>query len=241
MPVVSATCYELLGVPVHASRSELTAAWIERRTRITKQPASFSPEQVEALCARLDEAFAILSDPKRNKRYRTYMAQQYDSSSPLHPDDFLHPVVAEWSRKSTQIPAPPSRAPETSKPELAMDDLGLPRIDEPPAPWESNRPSAKPMEALMEEAVQALADAVSDQPAFTEHFADEGPDLYNEWGGGDADLAKTIPMGPAAPAPEKSDPSSMTRLTGRRLLRAMPHHRTHPASRLPQPWDKAED
>ena len=159
----------------------------------------------------------------------------------MHPDDFLHPVVAEWSRKSTQIPAPPSRAPETSGSALAMDDLGLPSIDKSPAPWVNNRTSAKPVQALMEEAVQALADAVSDEPPTTSLRADEGPDLHNEWGGEDADLAKTIPMGPAAPALEKPDANRWTRLTGRRLLRAMPPRRTYPDSQLSQPWDKAED
>ncbi len=72
MPVISATCYELLGVPVEAPAEELESAWKLRRLEAEQRLGSLAAEEVEAICARVDEAFRILADPIRAERYRRY-------------------------------------------------------------------------------------------------------------------------------------------------------------------------
>ena len=72
MPVLSATCYELLGVPVEAQSDALESAWKLRRLEAQERLGSLAAEEVEALCARVDEAFRILADPIRAARYRRY-------------------------------------------------------------------------------------------------------------------------------------------------------------------------
>lgn len=74
MPVVSSTCYELLGVPVEAPRDQLELAWTERRREAEGRLGALPAESVEALCAQVDEAFRILADPIRAARYRKYRA-----------------------------------------------------------------------------------------------------------------------------------------------------------------------
>lgn len=74
MPVVSATCYELLGVPVEVPTDALESAWKLRRLEAQQRLGALAAEEVEALCARVDEAFRILADPIRSQRYRRYRA-----------------------------------------------------------------------------------------------------------------------------------------------------------------------
>ncbi|MCO4769513.1 MAG: hypothetical protein KDA24_05735 [Deltaproteobacteria bacterium] len=245
MSVVSATCYELLGVPVHASRSELAEAWKQERTSLQKRPDSYTSEEVEALCARLDEAFAILSDPEQSARYRAYVAQQDGTAAPWKPADFIGTNVAAWGARSTQIPAPAAVAPELpGEPPAPLE------IPADPPPWlVAREPHREPVEALVEEAVQALADqtaarAPAEEPPVIEDAADAlDPDTVNtfdEWGAApdDSVLARTVPMGPAAAKPPPPDLSSLTRLAGRRPVRTMPPVRTRPASKLPQSPDE---
>lgn len=98
MSVVSATCYELLGVPVHAPRSEVARAWQDRRRAALTGPQERSAEEVEALCARLDDAFRTLIDPSRAARYRAYLARQR-SAPALTPDDPLRtPLARPWAQ-----------------------------------------------------------------------------------------------------------------------------------------------
>jgi hypothetical protein len=184
----------------------------------------FSPEQTEALCARLDEAFSILADPEQSKRYRAYVAQQRGERAPLDPADFLHPIVAEWSAKSTAIPAPASPAPETTEPTTADGELPAG-----PPPWLGDRRPA---------AETARPAAWEVEPPVAPEGADEGElddTLHNEWGDhiDERELARTVPMGPAAARPAVADLSSLTRLTGRRAVTAMPPVRTLPGASLP--------
>ncbi len=76
MSVVSATCYELLGVPVHAPRTEVARAWHDRRRKALESPRGRSSEEAEALCARLDDAYRTLVDPQRARLYQLYVEQQ---------------------------------------------------------------------------------------------------------------------------------------------------------------------
>jgi len=242
--VVSATCYELLGVPVHASRSEVAQAWSERRLDLNKQADRFAPEQTEALCARLDEAFAILSDPQQNKRYRAYVAQSRGDAPPLSPNDLLHPIVAEWSAKSTAIPALAIPSPDDEVADTISSEM--PSLPAGPPPWRSKpSPSGPSVQSLVEDVVAALTEdageveppVVIDQP-LGDLVAD-----FDEWGEevDDRERARTVPMGPAAAMRPKADLSSLTRLTGRRPITAMPPVRTMPATSLPKkPWPADE-
>ncbi len=132
MSVVSASCYELLGVPVQASRADLARAWSQERTRVRQDRSEYSEEEIEALCSRIDEAFAILSDPDRSARYRAYLAQRRGESSPIRPEDMLNPSLE--ADEDPELPVPPS-----------------------PPPWLGERTQrTPPVGELVEEAVQAL-------------------------------------------------------------------------------------
>ncbi len=72
MPVVSPSCYELLGVPVDAPEDQLRSAWSKRRSEAQRRLDRLAAEDLEALCARIDEAFQILADPVRAARYRAF-------------------------------------------------------------------------------------------------------------------------------------------------------------------------
>lgn len=120
---------------MHASRSEVARAWSNRRTSAQRNPRGHAPEDTEALCARLDEAFSILSDPEQSKRYRTYVSQQREDAPPLDPEDFLHPPDSEWSTKSTASPAPALRSPRTLDANLGTD------VPPEPPPWLGERPA----------------------------------------------------------------------------------------------------
>jgi curved DNA-binding protein CbpA len=70
----SADLYEVLEVPPRADRTTLARAWRMKRDRVTTLSGAAGSAAAEALCAKLDEAFAILSNPRREARYRQYRA-----------------------------------------------------------------------------------------------------------------------------------------------------------------------
>jgi hypothetical protein len=87
VPVVSPSCYELLGVPVDAPRSLLDWARSQRRREADQRLGELDGAEVEALSARIDEAFQILADGHRSRRYRVYRAQLDAGRRIVHPED----------------------------------------------------------------------------------------------------------------------------------------------------------
>jgi len=87
MPVVSPSCYELLGVPVDAPRADLGRAWSERREAVTGSEV-LDEADVDALAARIDEAFRILSNGSAASRYRIYQAHLKSGAGLGEPRDF---------------------------------------------------------------------------------------------------------------------------------------------------------
>ncbi|MCP4868397.1 MAG: hypothetical protein GY898_06740 [Proteobacteria bacterium] len=87
MPVVSPSCYELLGVPMDSPRPTLSRAWSERRAEVGRS-GSLDEADVDALTARIDEAFRILSDGGTASRYRIYQSQLKAGVGIGRPQDF---------------------------------------------------------------------------------------------------------------------------------------------------------
>ena len=55
-----------------ADRSTVMAAWMDKRRAAVSMTAMMGSDEVEAVCARLDEAFRTLTHPLRGKRYQRY-------------------------------------------------------------------------------------------------------------------------------------------------------------------------
>jgi hypothetical protein len=110
MPVVSATCYELLGVPVEAPIDAIEGAWKLRRREAERRLGALPAEEVEALCARVDEAYRILADPIRADRYRRYRAQ-FERDVP----------AGEWGHDPDAVGTDPALAAWSAPPEPAGD------------------------------------------------------------------------------------------------------------------------
>ncbi len=113
MSVVSATCYELLGVPVHAPRTEVARAWHDRRREALAGPRERSTEEAEALCARLDDAYRTLVDPQRARLYQLYVEQQRSAptlATPAVPDEsddagedpLRAPIARPWEQREPE-------------------------------------------------------------------------------------------------------------------------------------------
>jgi curved DNA-binding protein CbpA len=131
---ISASCYELLGVPVDAPRTVLARAWRKRRDDVlglqALQPGADSTELLE----RIDEAFRILADPERARRYRAYRADLARGGRRLaEPADF-EPAGPE-SRAGEAAPAPgtgpvtaPVRRPGMAAASPAAEEPGIPLI-----------------------------------------------------------------------------------------------------------------
>jgi len=68
----SSSFYELLDVAPDADRSTVMAAWMDKRRAAVSMTAMMGSDEVEAVCARLDEAFRTLTHPLRGKRYQRY-------------------------------------------------------------------------------------------------------------------------------------------------------------------------
>jgi hypothetical protein len=110
MSVVSATCYELLGVPVHAPRTEVARAWHDRRREALEGRRERSTEQAEALCARLDDAYRTLVEPQRARRYQLYVEQQRSAPTLQIPGDsdeqaedpLRTPIERPWEQREPE-------------------------------------------------------------------------------------------------------------------------------------------
>ena len=87
MPVVSQSCYELLGVPADAHGPLLDWSRAQRRREAEQRLGELGKPEVEALVARIDEAFQILSDPAASRRYRQYRSQIDAGRRVAHPED----------------------------------------------------------------------------------------------------------------------------------------------------------
>lgn len=75
VPVVSPSCYDLLGVPRDAAPGLLDLAFQRRRGEIRERTGDLPQSDVEAMLARIDEAYRILADPPAARRYHLYRAQ----------------------------------------------------------------------------------------------------------------------------------------------------------------------
>ncbi len=145
MSVVSATCYELLGVPVHAPRTEVARAWHDRRREALDAGRQRSVEEVEALCARLDEAYRTLVDPHRAQRYRIYVDQRRQAPALEQPvdgdgdgDPLRAPLGRPWERRGQDDLAEVIDAVLSSdSPELPDEDT-INTLDE----WSDGAPGA---------------------------------------------------------------------------------------------------
>ena len=129
MSVVSATCYELLGVPVHAPRTEVARAWQDRRREALEGRRQRSNEEVEAFCSKLDEAYRTLVDPERAQRYRLYVERRR-AAPPLEAPDSAGvddpvrtPIARPWeSRKPEDLTEVIEAVLESSAHELPDED-----------------------------------------------------------------------------------------------------------------------
>lgn len=78
MKFVNKNYYELLDVAPNATDEQLRRAW--RQVRSTWNPHSialyslYTPEEAEAIRHKLEEAYAVLSNPERRARYDRYLA-----------------------------------------------------------------------------------------------------------------------------------------------------------------------
>ncbi len=91
MSVLSQSCYELLGVPLGAEPETVVRAWRERREVLLERLEARPDPELEALVARLDEAFEILSHPQVSRRYRLYQGERVVGGQVLTPDDLMDP------------------------------------------------------------------------------------------------------------------------------------------------------
>jgi len=110
VPVVSPSCYELLGVPVDAPRDAVSRAWAERREEAHRRLDSLGESELEAIASQLDEAFHILTDPDASRRYRMYRAQLASGRLVAHPTDMVRPPADEVATDPGR-PVPTSPAP----------------------------------------------------------------------------------------------------------------------------------
>lgn len=72
MSRTSTSLYEVLEVAPEADQRTLARAWRVKRDHV--EFGGRDAHEAEALCAKLDEAFEILSNPTRAARYRAYRA-----------------------------------------------------------------------------------------------------------------------------------------------------------------------
>lgn len=80
MKFVTQSYYEILDVPPDAGDDQIRRAY--RQSRRTFQPDSmaiyslYAPEESEAIAAKIDEAFQILTDRERRRRYDRYLGHR---------------------------------------------------------------------------------------------------------------------------------------------------------------------
>ena len=86
--MTSNSCYDLLGVRKDAGVDELERAWTERRESALARRGELADDDVDALVARLDEAYEIVSNPSRSSLYGTYLKQTGVGSQVQGPEVF---------------------------------------------------------------------------------------------------------------------------------------------------------
>jgi hypothetical protein len=123
--LISPDLYEVLDVSPRADRSTLARAWRAKRDRVEALRGRFTPEDTDALCAKLDEAFAILSNPRREPRYREYLA---DRGRRLHPEALFGGLEFEASGQTRRA------GPDTGERHSLLEQL-LDPPDASIAPW----------------------------------------------------------------------------------------------------------
>jgi curved DNA-binding protein CbpA len=138
--------YELLEIPVHATREEVEQAY--RRSLEIFNPDSvavyalFSPEELAALRRRLDEAYDTLGNLDRRRKYDLDLGLRRPDSTP--------PPISPPSA-STPEPPSPTPVPEVASPQASPQPT-TPVVQKeeaaPPALAAEPRPSAPPPEAL---------------------------------------------------------------------------------------------
>lgn len=97
MKFVTQSYYEILDVPPDAGDEQIRRAY--RQARQTFQPDSmaiyslYAPEESEAIAAKIDEAFQILTDRERRRRYDRYLDfRRQGEPVPDEPDGFYDRV-----------------------------------------------------------------------------------------------------------------------------------------------------
>ena len=183
MPVISPDFYEVLDVPPRADRATLARAWRSKRDRVESLRREVPSEDAEALCAKLDEAFAILSNPRRESRYLEYLRASEGGAVPPVSALFggLEFDAEGATRRSVQDPAerngiiealldpPPWGAAPDAEPDAAMDVLATPSTE-----WELDQPPgtglvAPAVESGSRSAVRPNLPAASANRAAREH------------------------------------------------------------------------
>ena len=95
-----------------ADRSTVMAAWMDKRRAAVSMTAMMGSDEVEAVCARLDEAFRTLTHPLRGKRYQRYHrfsrrteAQQDEQPAPQQEVPAELPSILAVSTPTGERPA----------------------------------------------------------------------------------------------------------------------------------------
>ena len=184
MPVVSPSCYELLGVPVRAEEREVGRAWRDRRAEALHRQADLDSDEILALSARLDEAFSILSDPIRSRHYRLYQSQLRSGRKIVHPEDFA-------------LLAPDSRATEPGV--LAS----LPELEAMASPYGDADEDEDAVQTLDEWDTEAPEEESLDAERTARAALGEGPVLSTPRLGLMADVVLAVPL-PGSPGSARS-------------------------------------
>ena len=111
--------YELLEVPQHASTSDIVRAYeLAKRTYGAESLATYSlfnPAERQSVLARIEEAYRILSDPRRRHEYDAWLTAQgslpLDQASGASPN----PLPSELSNDAPVVAAGALSIPDTLK------------------------------------------------------------------------------------------------------------------------------
>jgi len=137
--------YEVLEVPPRADRTTVARAWRMKRDRVEALRGELRDVEAEALCAKLDEAFAILANPRREARYLAYLrgapperdlfgGVEFEASGGVRPSA---PTTAERHGVLQALLDPPDPSiPPWAEPPMIDDPLVAPDLSTPSKEWE---------------------------------------------------------------------------------------------------------